>query len=175
MACQWQRISQEEAFVGRCAESGDDIGSAVVAGRLVRDLMRLCLLLDRRYVPSTKWLGSSFGRLSVAGPLTPSLRGALAATDHPTREAHLCDAYETVAMLQNATGLAAPLDPTRRPYHSRPFLVLHADRFAQALAGTLTHPALRELPLVGGVDQWADSTDLLHQSRAVRAAVHAIR
>ncbi|MHC5260096.1 DUF4037 domain-containing protein [Streptomyces sp. UC4497] len=175
LACQWQRISQEEAFVGRCAESGDDIGSAVVAGRLVRDLMRLCLLLDRRYVPYSKWLGSAFGRLPAADKLAPSLRGALTAPDHPTRERHLCDAYEAVATLHNATGLTAPLDPNRRPYHSRPFLVLHADRFAQALARTLTRPALRELPLVGGVDQWSDNTDLLHQPRAVRAAMDAIQ
>ncbi|MGD6748549.1 DUF4037 domain-containing protein [Streptomyces sp. BH105] len=54
LACQWQRISQEEAFVGRCAESGDDLGSALVAGRLVRDLMRLCLLPDRRCAPYGK-------------------------------------------------------------------------------------------------------------------------
>ncbi len=41
LSCQWQRISQEEAFVGRCGEVGDALGSAVVAARLVRDLMHL--------------------------------------------------------------------------------------------------------------------------------------
>ncbi|GAB2753190.1 DUF4037 domain-containing protein [Streptomyces bullii] len=174
LACQWQRLSQEEAFVGRCAEVGDDLGSAVVAARLVRDLMRLCLLLERRYAPYSKWLGSAFGRLPAAASLTPSLRGALAATDHPTREAHLCDAYETVAALQNASGLAAPVDPRRRPYHSRPFLVLRADRFAQALARTVTDPTLRTLPPVGAVDQWADNTDLLCRPRILRAATDAV-
>jgi hypothetical protein len=174
LACQWQRLSQEEAFVGRCAEVGDDIGSAVVAARLVRDLMRLCLLLERRYAPYSKWLGSAFTLLPVAAALTPSLRGALAAADYREREAHLCDAYEAVASLQNASGLAAPVDPKRRPYFSRPFLVLHATRFADALARTVTDPELRELPLVGGVDQWADSTDLLGQPQAVRAATDAV-
>ncbi|MBA2811133.1 DUF4037 domain-containing protein [Streptomyces sp. KM273126] len=161
LACQWQRVSQEEAFVGRCAEVGDDIGSALVAARLVRDMMRLCLLLERRYAPYSKWLGSAFGRLPVAASLTPALRGVLTATDYPTREAHLCDAYEAVASLQNASGLITPMDPKRRRYHSRPFLVLHAERFAQALARTVTDPDLCTLPLVGSVDQWADSTDLL--------------
>ncbi|MFF3907243.1 DUF4037 domain-containing protein [Streptomyces sp. NPDC001848] len=167
LACQWQRIAQEEAFVGRCAEVGDDLGSAVVAARLVRDLMRLCLLLERRYAPYGKWLGSAFGRLPVAASLAPSLRGALAARDHPTRERHLCDAYEAVAALQNASGLTTPVDPSRRRYHARPFLVLRAERFAQALARTVTDPDLRGLPLVGGVDQWADSTDLLSRPEAV--------
>ncbi|WP_207922548.1 hypothetical protein [Micromonospora sp. KC606] len=33
-----------EAFVGRAAEAGDEVGSRVVAARLVREVMRLCLL-----------------------------------------------------------------------------------------------------------------------------------
>ncbi|MEI5034038.1 DUF4037 domain-containing protein [Streptomyces sp. S1A(2023)] len=174
LACQWQRISQEEAFVGRCAEVGDELGSAVVAGRLVRDLMRLCLLLGREYAPYGKWLGSAFARLPGADALLPALRGAVTATDHPGRERHLCDAYEAVAALQNRSGLAEAVDPGRRPYHSRPFQVLHAERFAHALARSITDPELRALPLTGSVDQWADSTDLTGRQGAVRAAVDAL-
>nr|WP_323451175.1 DUF4037 domain-containing protein [Streptomyces sp. YSPA8] len=174
LACQWQRIAQREAFTGRCAEVGDDLGSAVVAAALVRDLMRLCLLLERRYAPYDKWLGSAFGQLPVAAELGPVLRSVLAAADHPAREAGLCAAYGTVAALQNASGLTAPVDPAPRPYHSRPFLVLRADRFARALAATVTDPELRGLPLVGAVDQWADSTDLLNHPHVVRTAADAV-
>src|SRR5262249_26364753 len=35
LAAQWTRISQEEAFVGRCGDLGDEIGSQVIAARLV--------------------------------------------------------------------------------------------------------------------------------------------
>ncbi|MFD0023395.1 DUF4037 domain-containing protein [Streptomyces sp. NPDC058382] len=161
LACQWQRISREEAFVGRCAEVGDELGSAVVAARLVRDLMRLGLLLERRYAPYSKWLGSAFAQLDVAESLLPSLRGALAATGYPERERHLCAAYEVVAIRQNESGLVDPVDPSPRPYHGRPFLVLHAERFARPLAASVTDPELRDRSLVGSVDQWVDSTDLL--------------
>lgn len=170
LACQWQRIAREEGFPGRCAEVGDDLGAQVAASRLARDLMRLCLLLSRRYAPYGKWLGSAFSRLPVAARLTPSLRGVLAAQDHPTREGHLCDAYETVAMLHNATGLTGPLDPARRPCPRRRFFVLRAGRFAAALARTLTDPVLRETPPAGGVDQWADGTDFLLMTEPARAA-----
>ncbi|MFC9066105.1 MULTISPECIES: DUF4037 domain-containing protein [Streptomyces] len=170
LACQWQRLAQEEAFVGRCAETGDDLGAAVVAARLVRELMRLCLLLERRYAPYAKWLGAAFARLPVAGTLTPVLRGVLGAADQPGREAALCTAYGMVAALHNATGLTPPLDPACRPYHGRPFAVLRADRFARALEETVTDPWLRALPPVGAVDQWADSTDLLRYPHAVHAA-----
>ena len=35
----------------------------MVAARLVRDLMRLSFLLERRYAPYSKWLGSAFAKL----------------------------------------------------------------------------------------------------------------
>ena len=38
-------------------EVGDALGSALVTARLVRDLVRLSLLLHRRYPPYSKWLG----------------------------------------------------------------------------------------------------------------------
>jgi hypothetical protein len=44
LACQWRRVAQEEAFVGRTGEVGDELASAVVTARLVRDLVRLALL-----------------------------------------------------------------------------------------------------------------------------------
>lgn len=90
------------------------------------------------------------------------------------RERRLGDAYEAVGALQNRSGLAEEVDPGRRPYHSRPFQVLHAERFAHALARTLTDPELRGRPLTGSVDQWADSTDFLARPGAVRAAVDAL-
>ncbi|MFC7713451.1 DUF4037 domain-containing protein [Nonomuraea recticatena] len=52
LACQWQRIGQEESFPGRCAEVGDELGSATLGGRLVREVMRLALLQRRRYPPT---------------------------------------------------------------------------------------------------------------------------
>ncbi|MDQ2876332.1 MAG: DUF4037 domain-containing protein, partial [Actinomycetota bacterium] len=42
LACQWARVAVEEAFPGRCAEAGDELGSALVTARLARDLIRLC-------------------------------------------------------------------------------------------------------------------------------------
>jgi hypothetical protein len=47
IACQWRRIAEEQAFVGRAGQVGDDIGSRVIAAHLVRDVMRMGFLLDR--------------------------------------------------------------------------------------------------------------------------------
>lgn len=174
LACQWQRVSQEEAFVGRCGEVGDELGSAIVAARLVRDLMRLCLLMDRRYPPYGKWLGSAFARTPEAPALTPLLTAALAATDWHTREHHLARAYEAVAAAHNRLGLTAPVDPTPRPYHDRPFQVLHAERFTEALTAHITDPTVRALPMTGAADQFLDNTDVLGDPALTRGATRAV-
>ncbi|WBB76056.1 DUF4037 domain-containing protein [Micromonospora sp. WMMD1128] len=167
LACQWQRVSQEEPFVGRCGEVGDELGSAVVAARLVRDLMRLRLLIERTYPPYSKWLGTAFARLPDTDQLAATLAAALGADNWRDRERHLVTAYETTAARHNDLGLTAPVDPRTRHFHGRPFRVLHAERFARALIDAIGDPALRALPLTGAIDQFVDSTDVLgHRTRS---------
>ncbi|MBO0881543.1 MAG: DUF4037 domain-containing protein, partial [Mycobacterium sp.] len=171
LACQWHRIAQEEAFVGRTAESGDELGSRVVAGRIVRDVMRLWLLFERSYAPYSKWLGTAFARLASTAEIKPILSEVLAAHTYPARESALVSAYEAAAQQHNALGITAAQDPAARLYFERPYRVIGADRFANACLETITDNELRALPLVGSVDQWADSTDVLsHPTRTHQLA-----
>ncbi|TCP46836.1 uncharacterized protein DUF4037 [Tamaricihabitans halophyticus] len=174
LACQWQRISQEEAFTGRCGQVGDELGSAIVAARLVRDLTRLCFLLARTYPPYGKWLGSAFARLPCATTLTPVFTAALRATGWYDRVGHLATAYETIAAMHNDLGLTANIDTRTRPYHDRPFRTLHAERFTHALRESISEDTVRALPVVGNVDQFLDSTDVLGNRHRRRAAARAL-
>jgi hypothetical protein len=171
IACQWRRIDQEEPFVGRTAEVGDEVGSRVLAARLVRDLIRLAFLLERRYAPYAKWLGSAFRELESYSSLGATLAAALDADAYPAREAALVEALEELARRHNALGLTSEVEPTARLFHSRPFRVLGSGRFVDACLERVADPWLRSLPLVGGIDQLADSTDVLsHPATARRAA-----
>nr|WP_246324522.1 DUF4037 domain-containing protein [Petropleomorpha daqingensis] len=174
MACQWQRIAEEEAFPGRCAEVGDELGCRIETGRLVRDAMRLALLMERRHAPYAKWLGTAFSRAPSADRLGPALRGALAAEDWPAREAALGEAYRLLAARHNALGLTAALDESTRAYYDRPFQVLDAARFADALRARITDEQTAALPPVGSVDQFVDSTAVLTDPRLARAALRAV-
>ncbi|HET6188283.1 MAG TPA: DUF4037 domain-containing protein [Trebonia sp.] len=173
LACQWQRIGQEEPFPGRCAEAGDDLGSVIVTARLARDLMRLCLLMHRRYPPYSKWLGTAVARLPDTAGLTASLTAAISAGGWPAREQRLREAYETVAALHNELGLTPPLDPRTRPFYDRPYQVIGAGRFTAALREAITDPAVRRLPPTGAVDQFIDSTDAAGDLGFLRACVAA--
>lgn len=173
LACQWRRLAQEEAFPGRCGEAGDDLGSAVVTMRLVRDVMRLTLLMRRRYPPYSKWLGTAFARLPGTADLGDALARAVAGADWRRREEQLSLAYERIAALHNRLALTDPLSTKARPYFERPFQVIDADRFTRAFTATITDPRLRDLPPLGSIDQFADSTDLLCDPARCRAAVRA--
>ena len=173
LACQWQRIGEEEPFPGRCAEAGDDLGSVIVTARLARDLMRLCLLMHRRYPPYSKWLGTAVARLPGTAGLTASLTAAISAGSWPAREQRLREAYETVATLHNQLRLTAPLDPRTRPFYDRPYQVIGAQRFTAALREAITDPAVGRLPLTGAVDQFIDSTDAIGDLGFLRACVAA--
>jgi hypothetical protein len=165
LGCQWRRIDQEEPFVGRTGEVGDDLGSAVITARLVRDVMRLCFLIERRYAPYAKWLGTAFAQLDCGPTLVPLLREALAATDWRAREAALVPAYEHVAGMFNALGVTEPLETEVRYYYHRPFRVPGSGRFVEACMATTP---LRRLGYTGSVDQFADTTDVLSNAAMAR-------
>ena len=162
LANQWRRIDQEEPWVGRCGDVGDELGSRIVTTRLVIELMRLCFLIEGEYWPYFKWFGTAFSRLHCAATLTPIFHDAMNAADWKTREAALGRAYVHVGDMQNSLGLTTPVEPRLAPFFGRPYLVPHAMRFAEALYAVIESAAVRALPpFVGAVDQFADSTDIL--------------
>ncbi len=150
LVCQWQRIGEEEAFVGRTLEVGDALGSSIVASRLARDLVRLCFLIERKHAPYSKWLGTAFAELDAAPEVGPLLESG-----------DVVGAGEAVARRHNALGVTAEVDPKRRSFYGRPFDVIFAPRFVAACLERVEDPWLRSLPLIGSVDQWVDSTGVL--------------
>jgi Domain of unknown function (DUF4037) len=168
LASQWTRIAQEEPFPSRCGETGDELGARINMARLVRDVMKLCFLIEGRYAPYSKWLGTAFSRLNCAHELEPLLRAAVAATTWQFREQHLCAAFEVAARMHNSMGLFATLDTGTMSFHERPYRVLGAERFAKAVSDEIRDESLRRIYStvgpIGSIDQFADSTNLLMRS-----------
>jgi hypothetical protein len=165
LAAGWVRIAQEEHLMGRAGSVGDELGSSIIAARLVRDLMRLCFLMERQYAPYPKWFGTAFGRLACGADLTPVLLRVQAATTWQERDEHLAAAYEAAARMHNALGITDALPAVAAPFYTRPFRVIHAGGgFAGAICARMADPVVCEIAgrrLIGGVDQCIDSTDLL--------------
>jgi hypothetical protein len=163
LASGWQRIGQEEPLMSRAGHSGDEIGSAIMGSRLVRDIMSLCFLMEGQYAPYPKWFGTGFLRLDWAPDLMPMLRQALVAEAWHERESTLTEAREYLARKHNALGITKPLPDKVSSFFGRPFMVIWGERFASAIRAEITDPEVQHIAsrrLIGSVDQFSDSTDI---------------
>jgi hypothetical protein len=162
----WARVGQEEHLMGRAGMVGDEIGSALIGARLVRDLMRLCFLMERTYAPYPKWFGTAFKQLSCAEALSPHLSAALAADmagaraasgrGLPTRRGDAQhSASQTLSRLSRATSSAAPsASSSCTASRTRLFSQIVDERVRRIAA---RYP-------IGGIDLFSDSTDLLQHA-----------
>jgi hypothetical protein len=162
MSTQWRRIAQEEPLMGRCGQAGDELGSRVVGARLAYDIMKLCFLMEKQYAPYVKWFGTAYSKLKSASVLTPVLERVFESPSWEDRQEHLARAYEIVAGMHNDLGITKPMKAKVSHFHNRPFLVIGADDFAEAIYSTIQDEEVLSLSkFLGGVDQFVSSTDIL--------------
>jgi hypothetical protein len=170
LAAGWQRVCQRLPMVGRTAEAGDEFGSRLLSAGLAGDLLWLAFALSRRWAPYAKWRGTVFRSLPVAVRLGPLLDAA-GAPEWRARENALATACEVLLSIQRERGLPAP-ESAVGPFFDRPYRTIER-AVPQGLLSGVTDPEVARLPpMVGSIEQWVDSTDVLsHAGR--RAALQA--
>lgn len=154
--------------MGRAGYVNDEIGSAIIAARLVRDVMRLAFLMEKVYPPYAKWLGTAFGQLQSVTMLEPVLRNTLYARSWRDREEHLCAAYEILGKMHNALNITEPLPATVSQFWGRPFKVIHGERFAGSIKENITDPRVKlflKKGFIGSIDLFSDNTDILDSTQ----------
>ena len=160
VAADWARLAQELPFVGRTAEVGDDLGSRVITARLVEVATHLAHLVDRRWPPYSKWLGTSLTRLPRSHVVAEPLARALISTHWRTREDGLVQAVRTLSRLQADAGLPTVDDPVEQ-FWDRAYRGIRVE-VVEALEESIDDPAIRALPRgVGSADQWSHNADVL--------------
>jgi Domain of unknown function (DUF4037) len=170
VACDWQRIDQELPLMQRAGHRGDDLGSRVIAARLVDVAIHLAFMLCRRWVPYSKWRGTLFHRLPLPGQVGSRLTAVLTASDWRARGEHLAAALELLAHQQQRMGM-----PTASPvcvqFWDRPYLHVHQDLTSRVLDG-IDDPTVRQLgPGLGSIEQRTDNVELLLNTARRRAAL----
>ena len=171
LAAGWQRLCQLLPMVGRTAEKGDELGSRLLSAGLAEDLVWLAFALSRRWAPYAKWRGTAFRSLPIAARLGTLLDAAVAAAGWRERENALAAACGVLLELQRERGHPAP-ESAVIPFFDRPYRTV--DRAVpQELLADITNPDVARLPpIMGSVEQWVDSTDIL-SSPGRRAALQA--
>ena len=169
----WARIGQEEHLMGRAGFAGDEIGSALIGSRLVRDIMRLAFLMEKEYPPYVKWFGTAFSQLKCAIELGPIVTKVLHATSWKERDTNLCLAYGILAQMHNALNITEPVSPKVSQFWSRPFRIIGGERFARAIIECIEDSEIVRLTkrrLIGNIDLISDNTDLL-EDKSLRLAL----
>ncbi|MFC5652312.1 DUF4037 domain-containing protein [Paenibacillus solisilvae] len=168
MASIWQRIGQEEHLMLRAGFIGDELGSAVIASRIVRDIMNLCFLMERQYAPYPKWFGTAFKRLKGSEQIDPYLWTAQTAAAWREREQALNHAYRYLSQIHNGLGITANIPDDVSFFFDRPFKVMNGGGIAELIANRIADTNLQQLSrkrLIGSIDQITDNTDFRNMSR----------
>lgn len=162
LASQWMRIFQEEHFMGRCGEVNDEIGSKIIALRLIKDIMGMCFLMEKKYTPYIKWFGTGFKALKSSKKITPLISAVLRANDWKSREKYLCQAYEYIAKLHNTLKITQPLKSKVGYFYGRPFLIINGELFADEIKKRIKDPIVKAIKFnAGSVNQFSDSSEVL--------------
>ena len=168
LAAGWARIGEDEHLMGRAGMVGDEVGSAIIGARLVRDIMRLWFLMEKTYAPYPKWFGTAFKRLPGAQELWPVLQGALQVDNWQQRERFLVKAYEQLAIRHNALKLTRPFPEQTISFFGRPFQVMELHGFSEALIEQIEDPHVKHIAATaprGSLDLLSDNTNLVSDPR----------
>ncbi|WP_246136422.1 DUF4037 domain-containing protein [Leekyejoonella antrihumi] len=173
-AVDWQRIDQELPIMGRTGDRGDELGSRVIAARLVDIAVHLAFVLCRRWAPYSKWRGITFRGLPLPAEVGQHLQDALAANEWRTRSDHLTAALEALASLQRQVGIPS-VDPVCVPFWDRPYLQIDQGLVPRML-DNITDPSVQALtPGLGNIEQQTNNVDLLVSTELRRATINAQR
>ncbi|AKM82366.1 TPA: DUF4037 domain-containing protein [Candidatus Berkelbacteria bacterium] len=145
LASEWQKISDIEAFVGRCGDVDDDLGSRLVASDIIKSIMNLCFLMERSYIPYSKWFGSGFKRLKSSEVLLPVLMNIMTSPDWKERESNLSQAYKIIAHMHNNLNITEKMSEEVESYYGRPYLVIRADKFAEKIMDQIPEGSREEM------------------------------
>jgi hypothetical protein len=155
LASEWEYIAEEMAFVGRTGQRGDDIGSKIIASRLVQRIMRLALLLSKRYTPYPKWFGTAFKTLPISVNLEPNLQACLGAKDWREREMALTEAYLVLIKEMVFKGIIPHVEAKRTRYHGRDQLVVNVELVVAELSKELDERLIK-MATLGSTSQLID-------------------
>jgi len=157
---QWALIAEEQAFVKRCSDCNDEIGSMIICSRIVERLMKLCFLYKDKYAPYSKWFGTGFNHLEINSDIKEEITAALSANSIIDREKHLVKAQMLVAQVHNESSVTESINIQVEKYYDRDIDVIYADKIADKARDSIKDIRMRQYPLIGSLSQVGNFVEL---------------
>jgi len=178
LAAAWLRVAQHQPLRGRAVQRGDLLGAQVIAARLARDAMRLVFLVEKRWAPYDKWLGTAVRESGLGAGVYAGCEEALASSRGKQQARRLNDVFRILGEETNALKLAEPVPTEPVRFWDRDIKTIGGDRWTVALTQAVRSPEIRfyldgletregdngigPVPrLPGAIDQVSDSVDVL--------------
>ncbi|MFW9853679.1 MAG: DUF4037 domain-containing protein [Candidatus Thorarchaeota archaeon] len=168
----WEHIGQEIAFVGRPAMSGDELGSILETGRLVRYIMRIGYILSKKYVPYPKWFGTGFSKLSIGRDLYSLLLSITKEGSWRQRENLLCRAYLILIKKMIELKIIPKMNIEPVSYYTRDQVVINAEKICKEIKRTIKEPLASLEYSLGSIDHFIDQTDILTNVKLSRKSIN---
>lgn len=165
MASNWSIIAEEQAFIKRCSDVGDEIGSILACSRIADRLMRLSFLYCKKYAPYSKWYGTAFERLPINDNIKNSIYNAITANNITDRENNIVNAQKLLADLHNQLKITDYIDVQIQLYFGRNIKVIFADKIVDAIMKKLEGTEFESYPLIGTLSSVANFTNISDDPR----------
>jgi hypothetical protein len=160
IASNWSLIAEEQAFVRRCHDVGDNTGSMLVCCRIAERLMRLAFLYCKTYAPYSKWFGTAFSHLPIDQKIGETIRNAITAANIEDRESNIIKAQKMFADIHNKSGITECVDVKIQSYFCRNIKVIFADKIADAVMKKLSGTPLECYPRIGTLSAVGNFTSI---------------
>lgn len=148
MAAQWRGLFDRAPFAGRCAHVGDMWGASDNASEMLRRLVCLAFLIEKKYPPYNKWLGTALKELTIGAELISLADRVRVARSWPEQEDALVTAYQLVANRHNQDQTLPPIPTEVTTFHSRPYRMIDMEGIVRVLREAVEDPLVRQLSLV---------------------------
>ncbi len=161
MRVQWGKILDELQTQARTGEAKDEIGSRIVSSRMVQKVMFLCFLIERTYVPYSKWFGSAFSKLKCAKVMQPLLLRITRERSWEKRQELLAKAYQELGRMHNKLKITKPVSTRIVDFFGRGYPIIDTWKYVEALEKAIPNAHLRDMEYpLGSVDQFIDHARL---------------
>ena len=160
LAYAWQALGWDIDIVRLCADRGDTLSARYSLAKTLSGIMELTFLLNKRYSPFSKWLHREFyGLPHLSREIGPILKRCYAQEGLTVVPDLLSKAIKLLIQHQDQIG-ELPRMKMRPRKSARPYPDFDSQYVADRIRGTIKGE-LREIPLLGAVDQWVGNYDLL--------------
>ncbi|MFW6269111.1 MAG: DUF4037 domain-containing protein [Bacillota bacterium] len=143
----WNSISQEEAFIGRNIDLGEEIGVRLISSRIVNYLIKICFYLEKTYPLYSKWFTKAFKDLNCYSHFKQLFKDILTTKNTESLDELLAQAYKKILIWQNKLDLTPEINLEVTDYYGRPYKVIFAEKIYNYLLESINNKKLKKVDI----------------------------